>query len=162
MEAKAAGTIGNSGDEEAWETKVEKARKNDAGFWKKGEGLKERIAVSTEDGTGLGARLSEHFGRVPYFIIVDLDENCNVLSVQSTSNESKHFGGVGQPSDCILQFNPHAVIAYGIEPKALTIFQQAKVAALRANANTVKEVVEAYMQDRLEELTEGCHQARRH
>jgi hypothetical protein len=29
------------------------------------------------------------------------------------------------------------------------------VAVLKANADTVKEVVEAYRQDRLEELTEG-------
>jgi len=30
---------------------------------------------------------------------------------------------------------------------------------LRANADTVKDVVEAYRQDKLEELTEGCHRA---
>ena len=125
-----------------------------------GERVKERIVIPAEDGNGLDARLSEHFGRAPYFIIVDLDENRNVLSVQSVSNESEHFGGVGLPSYRILQFNPHAVITYGMGPRALTIFQQAKVAVLRANANAVKEVVEAYRQDRLEELTEGCHHAR--
>jgi predicted Fe-Mo cluster-binding NifX family protein len=122
--------------------------------------LKERIVVSTEDGNGLDARLSEHFGRAPYYIIVDLDEDRNILSVQSVSNESEHFGGFGLPSHRILQFNPDAVITYGMGPRALAIFQQAGVAVLRANANTVKEVVEAYREDRLEELTEGCHQAR--
>jgi predicted Fe-Mo cluster-binding NifX family protein len=122
--------------------------------------LKERIVVPTEDGNGLDARLSEHFGRAPYYIIVDLDEVRNILSVQSVSNESEHFGGFGLPSHRILQFNPDAVITYGMGPRALAIFQQAGVAVLRANANTVKEVVEAYREDRLEELTEGCHQAR--
>jgi predicted Fe-Mo cluster-binding NifX family protein len=122
--------------------------------------LKERIVVPTEDGNGLDARLSEHFGRAPYYIIVDLDEDRNILSVQSVSNESEHFGGFGLPSHRILQFNPDAVITYGMGPRALAIFQQAGVAVLRANANTVKEVVEAYREDRLEELTEGCHQAR--
>ena len=122
--------------------------------------MKERIVVSTEDGNGLDARLSEHFGRAPYYIIVDLDEVRNILSVQSVSNESEHFGGFGLPSHRILQFNPDAVITYGMGPRALAIFQQAGVAVLRANANTVKEVVEAYREDRLEELTEGCHQAR--
>lgn len=122
--------------------------------------MKERIVVPTEDGNGLDARLSEHFGRAPYYIIVDLDEVRNILSVQSVSNESEHFGGFGLPSHRILQFNPDAVITYGMGPRALAIFQQAGVAVLRANANTVKEVVEAYREDRLEELTEGCHQAR--
>jgi predicted Fe-Mo cluster-binding NifX family protein len=45
-------------------------------------------------------------------------------------------------------------------PRALSVFQEAEIAVLRANADTVKDVVEAYRQDRLEELTEGCHHAR--
>jgi predicted Fe-Mo cluster-binding NifX family protein len=44
-------------------------------------------------------------------------------------------------------------------PRALNIFQEAGIAVLRANADTVKDVVEAYRQDKLEELTEGCHHA---
>jgi len=120
--------------------------------------LKERIVIPAEDGNGLNARLSEHFGRAPYFIIVDLEEN-NISNVQVVPNESEHFGGFGRPPDRILQFKPNAVITYGMGPRALSIFQEAKVAVLRANSSTVKEVIEAYRQDKLEELTEGCHYA---
>jgi predicted Fe-Mo cluster-binding NifX family protein len=84
--------------------------------------LKERIVVPTEDGNGLDARLSEHFGRAPYYIIVDLDEVRNILSVQSVSNESEHFGGFGLPSHRILQFNPDAVITYGMGTKGVSHF----------------------------------------
>jgi predicted Fe-Mo cluster-binding NifX family protein len=121
--------------------------------------LKERIIIPAEDGNGLNARLSEHFGRAPYFIIVDLEDN-NISSVQVVSNESEHFGGFGLPSNRILQFRPNAVITYGMGPRALSIFQGAGVAVLRANADIVKDVVEAYRRDKLEELTEGCHRAR--
>lgn len=122
--------------------------------------MNERIVIPAEDGNGLDARLSEHFGRAPYFIIVELDEDGNIVNVQSVSNESEHFGGVGRPPDRILQFRPSAVITYGMGPRALRIFQDAGVAVLRANADTVKEVVEAYREGRLEELTEGCYRAR--
>lgn len=122
--------------------------------------MNERIVIPAEDSNGLDARLSEHFGRAPYFIIVELDEDGNIVNVQSVSNESEHFGGVGSPPDRILQFRPNAVITYGMGPRALRIFQDAGVAVLRANADTVKEVVEAYRQGRLEELTEGCYRAR--
>lgn len=122
-----------------------------------GEKLKERIVIPAEDGNGLNARLSEHFGRAPYFIVVELDENGNLSSVQAVPNESEHFGGFGRLPDRILQFRPNAVITYGMGPRALNIFQEAGVAVLKANADTAKEVVEAYRQDRLEELTEGCH-----
>jgi predicted Fe-Mo cluster-binding NifX family protein len=122
--------------------------------------LKERIVIPAEDGNGLNARLSEHFGRAPYFIIVELEDG-NISNVQVVPNESEHFGGFGLPPDRILQFRPNAVITYGMGPRALSIFQGAGVAVLKANADMVKDVVEAYVQGRLEELTEGCYHARR-
>ena len=74
-------------------------------------------------------------------------------------NEGEHFGGFGRPADRILQLRPNAVITYGMGSRALSIFQEAGIAVLRANADTVKDVVEAYRHDKLEELTEGCHHA---
>jgi predicted Fe-Mo cluster-binding NifX family protein len=121
--------------------------------------LKERIVIPAEDRNGLNARLLEHFGRAPYFIIVELEDG-NITNVQAVPNESEHFGGFGLPSDSILRFRPNAIITYGMGPRALSIFQGAGVAVLRANADIVKDVVEAYRQDKLEELTEGCHCAR--
>jgi len=98
--------------------------------------LNERIVIPAEDSNGLDARLSEHFGRAPYFIIVELDEGGNIVNIQSVSNESEHFGGVGRPPDRILQLRPSAVITYGMGHRALRIFQDAGVAVLRANAGT--------------------------
>jgi len=122
--------------------------------------LKERIVIPAEDRKGFDAKLSEHFGRAPYFIVVELADDGAALNVQAVSNESEHFGGSGRPPDRLLQLKPNAVITYGMGPRALSIFQEAKVAVLKANADTVKEVVEAHRQDRLEELTEGCRHAR--
>ena len=124
--------------------------------------MKERIVIPAEDGNGLDAKLSEHFGRAPYFIVVELNEDGSIVNFQAVPNESEHFGGFGRPPDRLLQLEPSAVITYDMGPRALSIFQAAGVAVLRANTGTVKEVVEAYRQDRLEELTEGCHHARHH
>jgi len=151
----------NSNEEELERLKRKKLEKllNESGK-KGGEKLKERIIIPAKDGNGLNARLSEHFGRAPYFIVIELNEDGSISNVQAVSNESEHFGGIGRPTDRLLQFKPHAVITYGMGPRALSIFQEARVAVLKANADTVKEVVEAYRQNRLEELTEGCHYAR--
>ena len=153
-------TIENSDEEE-----LEKLRRKSLKLLREprkegGERVKERIFIPAEDGNGLDARLSEHFGRAPYFIVVELNEDGSISNVQAVSNESEHFGGSGRPPDRLLQFKPNAVITYGMGPRALSIFQEARVAVLKANADTVKEVVEAYRQDRLEELTEGCRHAR--
>jgi len=118
-----------------------------------------RIVVPVVDKTGLDAQLSEHFGRAPYFTVIELDENRSVVSQRTVPNTSEHFGGTGRPPDRILQFKPDALITYGMGPRALNIFQSANVAVLQANANTVRDVVSAYSNDKLEELTEGCHHA---
>ena len=124
-----------------------------------GEKLRERIVIPTEEESGLNARLSEHFGRAPYFVVIDLDEDGSVSSQQTVPNTSEHFGGTGLPPDSILQHRPNVLITYGMGPQALRIFQEAKVAVLRANASTVREVIDAYKQDKLQELTEGCSHA---
>jgi predicted Fe-Mo cluster-binding NifX family protein len=127
---------------------------------KRGWTTKERIVVPTDDEKRLNARLSEHFGRAPYFVVVELEDG-NVSSVQVIPNESKHFGGFGRAAEAILRLRPSAVITYGMGPRALSAFQEAGVAVLRANADTVKDVIEAYKQGTLEELTEGCLHAHR-
>lgn len=155
------GAIENADDEELERLRRKKLEKLlQASRKEGGEKVKERIIIPAGDENGLNARLSEHFGRAPYFVVVDLDENGNVSNVQTVPNVSEHFGGSGKPPDSILQLRPNALITYGMGPRALSIFQEARVAVLKANADIVKEVVEAYRQDKLEELTEGCHHAR--
>lgn len=119
-----------------------------------------RIVIPVEDESGLNARLSAHFGRAPYFAVIDLEENGNVSSQKSIPNVSEHFGGTGLPPDRILQLQPKVLITYGMGPRALNIFQNARVAVLRANSDTVNEIIAAYNRDELVELTEGCHHAR--
>lgn len=121
-----------------------------------------RIVVPTVDESGLNARLAEHFGRAPYFAIVELNDNGEVSSVRTLPNVGEHAGGMGQTHDHILELNPNAIIVYGMGPRGLSGFQNAGVAVLKANANTVREVIATYRDDKLQELTEGCHHAHHH
>ena len=118
-----------------------------------------RIVVPVSDERSIDAQLSQHFGRAPYYVIVDLDEKGNVVSESTIPNTSEHFGGVGLPPDRIIQLKPKALVTYGLGSKALKMFQDAGVAVLRTEVNTVREVVNAYKNDELQELTEGCHHA---
>ena len=119
-----------------------------------------RIVIPVVNESGLDAQLSEHFGRAPYFTVIEIDDNGIVTNHRTIPNTSEHFGGSGSPPDRILQFQPDALISYGMGPRALNIFQEARVAVLKANKNTVKEVITAYNSDQLEELTEGCKHAK--
>ena len=127
---------------------------------KGGDRMSVRIVVPVMDESGINAQLSLHFGRAPYFAVVDLDEDGRVLNQKTVPNISEHFGGTGLPPDRILQLKPNTVITYGMGPRGLSRFQNARVAVLRANADTVRDVIAAYNKGELEELTEGCHHAR--
>ena len=112
--------------------------------------MKTRIVVPVVDESGMNARLSEHFGRAPYFAVVNLNENGDISSHRTVPNTSEHFGTPELPHTCklhvdrILQLRPNALITYGMGGGALAIFQNARVPVLRANANTVEDVIAAY------------------
>jgi len=107
----------------------------------------------------LNARLAEHFGRAPYYTVVELDEKGEVSNVKTVPNVGEHAGGMGFSHDHILEYKPTALIVYGMGPRGLNTFQSAGVAVLKANASTVSEVISAYKNDALPELTEGCEHA---
>jgi len=121
-----------------------------------------RIVVPVSDDRGIDAQLSQHFGRAPFYAIIDLDEEGHVIGQGTIANTSEHFGGAGVPPDRILQLRPKALITYGLGPKALRVFQDAGVAVLRTEANTVRDVIRAYNSNELQELTHGCHEAHHH
>lgn len=155
-----AESIGSVDDRELEEIRRRKLQKLFREVKYEGGGeLSVRIVIPVEE-AGLDARLAMHFGRAPYFTVIELSPDGRVLNQQTIPNESEHFGGVGRPPDRILSLKPDVVVTYGMGPRALSIFQAAGVAVLRADAETVREVIEAYMEDRLQELTEGCHHAR--
>lgn len=121
-----------------------------------------RIVIPVVDESGLDAKLSEHFGRTPYFAVMDLDEKGRIINQKTVANIGEHFGGSGRRADFILQLKPNVIITYGMGPRGISIYQTARVAVLRANANTVtvRQLITAYNNNELKELTEGCHEAR--
>ena len=121
--------------------------------------MTKRIVVPTIGQQGLNDNLAEHFGRAPYFTAVDLDDNGEVTNVKTVPNSGEHAGGMGHAHDNILDLKPNVIIVYGMGPRGLITFQNAGVSVLRANADTVKEVVAGYKEDKLQVLTEGCADA---
>lgn len=124
--------------------------------------MPDRIVIPTIGREGLNDNLAQHFGRATYFAIVELDEKGEVTNVETVLNRGEHAGGRGFTHDHILGLQPDAIVVYGMGPRGLNTFQSAGVAVLRANANTVKEIIAAYKDDKLQELTEGCQHAHHH
>src|SRR4030065_2158730 len=121
-----------------------------------------RIVVPIVSDSGLVSKIAEHFGRAPCFAVVDLDEKGAVSNVKTVPNVGEHCGGTGQAHDNVLELKPNAIVVYGMGPRGLTTFQSAGVAVLRADGNTVREVIVAHNKDKLQRSEEGCHEAHHH
>lgn len=123
--------------------------------------MTEKIVIPTENQEGINSQIAQHFGRSPFFTIVELD-NGKIAKVSTVPNTSEHVGGTGSPFDVLVQLNPKAVIVNGMGPRGIMNFNNAGVKVLRATAGVVDKIVEAYTAGKLEDLTEGCSEAHHH
>ena len=121
-----------------------------------------RLVIPVTEEKGLDSGLSQHFGRAPFYSIIDLDDNGKIIGKGTIANTSEHFGGVGLPPDRIMQLKPKALVTYGLGSRALQMFQEGGVAVLRTEASTVKGVIDAYNNNELQELTTGCGHTHNH
>lgn len=118
-----------------------------------------KIIFPVAENKGLDSPLADHFGRAPYFLMVEVDEAGEVISHRLVSNTGEHFGGRGHAHDAILEQKPDCVIVYGMGPRGLASMKDAGVTVLKATASRVAVLLQAFQVGWLEELSEGCHQA---
>ena len=121
-----------------------------------------RIIIPVSDRNGLDAHLAEHFGRASFYEEVTLGSDGKIEKVSTVENKGEHFGGHGHMHEHLLELRPDVIITHGMGPRGLCGFQDAGISVMKANADTVKEVVNAYKENRLEKLIEGCHNAHHH
>ncbi len=116
-----------------------------------------RVLIPTLDSAG--KMVAAHFGRAPYFVVIDIDKHGTTIEIKIHPNRGEHSGGKGHAHDNVLQHQPQAVIVQGMGPRGIMSFQSKNVAVLRANSSSVEDLVRAYKLNQLEELTEGCAEA---
>ncbi len=107
-----------------------------------------------------GDVISGHFGRAPYFLLVELDDDGTVSRREVFPNTGEHSGGRGHAHDNVLAHRPDVVIVQGMGPRGLMSFQDQRIAVLKANTVRTDEILDAFVRGELVELTEGCVDAR--
>lgn len=113
-----------------------------------------RILIPTQDVNG--AEVADHFGRAPYFAVIEIDDNGTAIEMKVHPNTGEHSGGRGHAHDNVLRYNPEAIIVQGMGPRGIIGFQTRNIAVLRASSKSVQELITAFSQNTLDELTEGC------
>jgi predicted Fe-Mo cluster-binding NifX family protein len=118
-----------------------------------------KIVIPALDASG--KKLSAHFGRAPYFAWFDITDN-KVIDSGVVMNTSDHFGGAGAPPEKIKNIGGEIVISSGMGIKAIDMFQSFNIAVLKGVSENVDENIQAFLEDNLTELTEGCLEGHNH
>jgi predicted Fe-Mo cluster-binding NifX family protein len=124
--------------------------------------MTKRIVIPTEDKSGLDGHLAQHFGRAPYYTIVDLDDNNRNIGIKTEVNKGEHVGGTGHPHEHLLGLKPNIFVVHGMGPGCLSSLQEAGINVLQATGTTVKEIVENFKEGKLNTLAGACEHAKHH
>jgi predicted Fe-Mo cluster-binding NifX family protein len=104
-----------------------------------------RIAVAAEDDGGLKANVSAHFGRCPYYAIVEI-EGDKIVSSSSVENPFYNaHGNPGQVPSFIHDQSAKVIIAGGMGQRAVGFFNEFEIEAVTGASGKVEAVVEAYL-----------------
>jgi len=119
-----------------------------------------RIAISADDSNGLDSVISPHFGRCPYFVLVDLEER-EVSQVKAVENPYYGHHQPGQVPGFINDQGANVMLAGGMGRRAITFFQQFGIQAATGAFGTVRQSLEQYLGGALQGA-EPCSTSLRH
>jgi predicted Fe-Mo cluster-binding NifX family protein len=103
-----------------------------------------RIAVSVETNNELESVVSHHFGRCPFFAIVDL-EGRDFKSVQVIDNPFYNGHQPGQVPGFISEQKANVMLSGGMGGRAIQFFEQFGIEAATGATGTVRQSLEQYL-----------------
>jgi predicted Fe-Mo cluster-binding NifX family protein len=107
-----------------------------------------RIAISIDTNNKLESIVAHHFGRCPYFALVDL-EGREVKDIQVIDNPFYNGHQPGQVPGFIYQQNANVMLSGGMGGRAIQFFQQYGIEAATGASGTVQQALEYYLKGEL-------------
>ena len=119
-----------------------------------------RIAVSANSKDGLDSLVAEHFGRCPFFALVDV-EGKEVQAIELVENPFYHAHQPGQVPGFINEQKANVMLSGGMGGRAIQFFQQYGIEAATGAHGTVRTALEHYFGGALTEAA-PCRESEEH
>ena len=103
-----------------------------------------RIALACEDNQGLSGQMSQHFGRCPYYLIVDV-EGDEIKGTDSVINPYYNNHVPGMVPKFINEQGANVMIAGGMGPRAIDMFGNLGIEVVTGAIGNVGNVLQAYL-----------------
>ena len=108
-----------------------------------------RIAVSADDGGGLQAAVNPHFGRCPYFVLVEV-EGGDIRAFQAVPNPFYGQHQPGQVPAFIHSQGAQVMLTGGMGGRAVAFFSELGIQPVTGASGTVRHAVEQYLRGELQ------------
>lgn len=103
-----------------------------------------RIAISLQTDDGLDSVVAQHFGRCPYFALVDMEGN-EVEAIVVIDNPYYAGHQVGQIPQFIHGQQANVMLSGGMGGRAIQYFDQLGIETATGAAGTVRSTLENYL-----------------
>jgi predicted Fe-Mo cluster-binding NifX family protein len=103
-----------------------------------------RIAISAENKNGLDSLVSPHFGRCPYFILVDV-EGQEIKEVVSTDNPYYGNHSPGQVPAFIHSQGADVMLTGGMGGRAVGFFEQYNIEPVTGASGSIRQALQSYL-----------------
>ncbi len=130
-----------------------------------------RIAITSESTAGLESPVSYHFGRCPYYTIVEV-EGGKVTKAVAVPNAGAAGHSPGELPALIKQYGVNVLLTGGMGRRAVDFFTQYGIEVVTGAQGTVRNTLEMYFSGQLrgyspcqkskEHSGEGCEGGRGH
>lgn len=113
-------------------------------------GTQKMKIILTATSNSLDSLLDERFGRAPYFLVYDLDQN-HAEFIKNDNLDAAQGAGI-QSAQNIVKTGAKCLITGQCGPKALRVLESAKIKVLNTTAKPLKECIEHFSQDNLDAI----------
>ena len=107
-----------------------------------------KIAFSSEENKGIDGMLAHHFGRCPYYVFVDVEDN-KIKSIETKENPFFNDHEPGVVPQFIADKKADVIVSGGMGPRAIEWFKDLKVKAITAQPKKIKEILDDYFEGKL-------------
>ena len=119
-----------------------------------------RYAFASESDDGLNSMLSAHFGRCPYFVLVDVDDKNDVTSVYTRSNKAAGNHAPGVVPEFIKSLGAQFIVTGGMGPRAISFFEQFGIEPITGTSGSIESVLKQILGENFKISAEPCNEAK--
>ena len=103
-----------------------------------------KIALASQDNLGLEGQMSGHFGRCPYYTLVDVEDG-KIQGVSVVENPFYNSHEPGKVPAFVHSQNVDVMIAGGMGPMAINLFNGYGIEVVTGYMGIVRNVLDAYL-----------------